>query len=138
MAAGMGMGLVYFAGVKVIGYTIASGVVKHAFQMSGQKKPNVLIAGLIRSGIGLSVGIPFGYAWFNGTIGLDWPQEYFFAALIPIRFAEWLFFFRWQFNRTPLQNRTMFAMLGGTVWSFLLDAIGIVSAFVIPSGAWIC
>jgi hypothetical protein len=39
-----------------------------------------------------------------------------------------------------LKNRpkAIKAALGGTVWSYCLDAAGIAAAMVIPGGIWVC
>ena len=61
------------------------------------------------------------------------------ASLLPIRVAEWLAEI-WIFYDRPLVLRKVDAkaVTGGTIWSYLLDAIGIGAAFVLPGGIWVC
>ena len=64
---------------------------------------------------------------------------YYLGLLVPLRVAEWaltiwLFFDRdWKSSR---KNWKWIAL--GILCSYLLDALAIFSAFVVPGGFWIC
>lgn len=63
----------------------------------------------------------------------------YFAWLVPILLAEW-FVVIWIFYDRALDFGTLDAkaIAGGTIWSYVLDAIGIGAAFVLPGGIWVC
>ena len=62
----------------------------------------------------------------------------FLVGLIPFRIFEW-YFLIWLFYRMEMERRGYrAAILWGVIVSFVLDAIGIVAAFVVPGGFWIC
>jgi len=143
MPAGPGpVGFVAFAGAKLAGYTLAALALKKAF-----KSPdiNILKVGLVRTGIGLVAG-----ALFGGTSILlvmhiqrqstgDLATSLFFALLIPVRIAEWCLLIHLFFDKGLVDRSkdTKYAALG-VIWSFVLDAVGIFAAFVVPGGFWIC
>ena len=70
----------------------------------------------------------------------DWMAYFvFFGLLIPIRLAEWSLLIHLFFDRELTQRgRDLRYAARGTFWSFLLDAVGIGAAFVVPGGFWIC
>lgn len=142
MPAGPGpMGFAAFTGVKFLGYSVAASVLTKAFQSSR----NAWLVGLARTGIGLVAGTLFGGTWFLLSRRFDnkWPDwvaaSVFFGLLIPIRLAEWSLLIHFFFDRGLVQRvkDLKFATLG-SAWSFVLDGIGIVSAFVVPGGFWVC
>jgi hypothetical protein len=135
------LGFAYFAGVKFVGYSAAALVLRRAY-----KKPaNALKVGLARTGIGLVAGTLFGGAsiLISSHLQNNWPGwvtlPIFFSFLIPIRLAEWSLLIHFFFDRGLIQRDKLldFAALG-SLWSFVLDAVGIVAAFVVPGGFWIC
>ena len=68
---------------------------------------------------------------------LDTPL--FFLVLIPVRIAEWALLLRWvyrDFHFGPRQNAFIVAV--GIVTSFALDGLGVLAAFILPGGVWIC
>jgi hypothetical protein len=135
------LGFAYFAGVKFVGYSAAALVLRRAYKTPA----NALKVGLTRTGIGLVAGILFGGASILISTHLqnEWPGwvtvSIFFGFLIPIRLAEWSLLIHIFFDRGLMQRDKLldFAALG-TFWSFALDAVGIVAAFVVPGGFWIC
>lgn len=142
MPAGPGpIGFAAFTGVKFLGYSVAASILTNIFQ----SQRNAWLVGLARTGIGLVAGTLFGGIWILlGTLFHNkWPEWaaalLFFGLLIPIRLAEWSLLIHFFFDRGLVQRvrDLKFAALGG-VWSFVLDGVGIVSAFVIPGGFWVC
>jgi hypothetical protein len=135
------VGYVAFAGVKFVGYAMAALVLRRAYQSTR----NPWVVGLGRTGIGLIAGALFGGIWLLLSMRFEnkWPDwmavSVFFGLLIPIRLGEWCLLIHWFFDR-GLRQREMaekYAMIG-SLWSFALDAVGIVAAFVVPGGFWIC
>jgi hypothetical protein len=135
------IGFVAFAGVKFVGYSAAALILRRAYKTPA----NPLKVGLARTGIGLVAGTVFGGASILISTHLqnDWPgwvtASIFFGFLIPIRLAEWSLLIHFFFDRGLIQRDKLvdFAALG-SLWSFVLDAIGVVAAFVVPGGFWIC
>jgi hypothetical protein len=142
MPAGPGpIGFAAFAGVKFAGYVLASSALRAAYKSS----QNVWKVGAARTAIGIGFGAAFGGIWILLSTRLEnrWPDwlagTAFFGLLLPIRFVEWSLLIHWFFDR-GLGQRTRdlkYSMLG-ILWSFVLDAAGIVFAFVVPGGFWIC
>lgn len=142
MPAGPGpIGFVAFTGVKFVGYVAASLALQNAFKSSR----NVWIAGLARTGIGLVAGVTFGGVWIllSSRFENRWPDwvaySVFFGLLIPIRLAEWSLLIHLFFDKGLVQRaRDLKYAAFGSLWSFVLDAVGIFAAFVVPGGFWIC
>ncbi|HKW35488.1 MAG TPA: hypothetical protein VJN92_20925 [Candidatus Acidoferrum sp.] len=142
MPAGPGpIGFAAFTGVKFLGYSVAASVLTNFFQSS----PSAWLVGLVRTGIGLVAGTLFGGIWLLfGTFSANrWPgwaaASLFFGLLIPIRLAEWSLLIHFFFDRGLVERaRDLKLAAAGSVWSFVLDGVGIVSAFVIPGGFWVC
>jgi hypothetical protein len=143
MPAGPGpIGFVAFAGVKLVGYTIAALALKKAFNSAAASTIKV---GLARTGIGLVAGTLFGGTWILLSMRFEerWPDWMaylvFFGLLIPIRLAEWSLLIHLFFDRGLTQRaRDLGYSALGILWSFLLDAVGIGAAIVVPGGFWIC
>ena len=142
MPAGPGIaGFFYFVGVKAAGYTAAVPFIEPLYN-SDTSKPSVLSVGLTRTVIGVGVGIAYGGLWMlldkfqfsdvvNGIL--------FFGLLVPIRFLEWGALVKIFFDRSLSLRSTLWKVLiGGTVWSFCLDGVGLFAAFVLPGGMWVC
>ncbi len=138
------LGFAYFAGVKFIGYTGAAWALARSYEA---KDTNILKVGLARTALGLAAGAAYGgsFIWLAkyvrvlGAQSGDVSTVLYFGGLIPVRLAEWsfiiwYFFQRGKPNPGPLLGKSSI----GVVWSFVLDAIGIFAAFVIPGGVWIC
>ena len=142
MPAGPGpIGFAAFTGVKFLGYSVAASVLTNVFQTPR----NAWLVGLARTGIGLVAGTLFGGIWILlGTLFHNrWPDWaaalLFFGLLIPIRLAEWSLLIHFFFDRGLLQRvKDLKLATVGSAWSFFLDGVGIVSAFVIPGGFWVC
>jgi hypothetical protein len=149
------LGFAYFAAAKFIGYTgfchffIAPKCKEVLDRTSNSDSselrkgvPLSIKAGVIRTLIGLVTGAIVGIGFYKiPQIAMRYSPDtpYFFALLIPVRIAEWWLLLRWvygDFHLTPRQYLGIIAI--GIVTSFALDGLGVLAAFVIPGGAWIC
>ena len=136
------MGFVYFAAVKAAGYTAASVVLKNGYGLRESPRPNVCGVGLARTGIGIGAGAIYGGLWYfvlSKFVGEQSTAILYYLFLLPLRLAEWSFLI-WLFFDRGLHDRTRlwkFAAFG-TIASYVLDAVGVGAAFVLPGGMWIC
>ena len=142
MPAGPGaMGFVYFAAVKAVGYTAASIVLKKGFGLRQVPKPSIWTLGLTRTGIGIGAGVVYGALWIFGLdkfVG-DTSGVLYYAFLLPIRLAEWVFLIWLLLDRSLHDRARMWKYAAfGTICSYALDAVGVGAAFVLPSGMWVC
>jgi hypothetical protein len=137
-------GFLYFTAVKAAGYTAASVVLKFGYGLRGAPKPAVWAIGLTRTGIGLAAGALYGGIWIfalnalNNSGGEGY-AALFYLFLLPIRLAEWILLI-WLFLDRGLHQRARmwkYAVFG-TICSYVLDAIGVAAAFVLPGGIWVC
>lgn len=131
------LGYAYFAGIKAAGYTLYAKELNRQYDPS--VPPSVWKVGLTRTGIGMAVGAVYGglLSFAPERLG-DALGATFLVGLIPFRIFEW-YFLIWLFYRMETGRRGYrAAILWGVIVSFFLDAIGIVAAFVIPGGFWIC
>ena len=136
------VGFAAFAGVKAIGYTAASFVLKRGYQALAPVNASVLTVGLTRTGIGVAAGLVYGGLWIlvvNQMKEADnWPY-YYYAFLLPVRLAEWTFLIWLFFDRTLHDRVRLWKYIAfGTICSYILDAIGVGAAFVLPGGFWVC
>jgi hypothetical protein len=137
-------GLAYFAGIKLVGYTgYAYFLRKKLFDDSpnGGFTRTVKIGGT-RTGIGLAAGMAYGGLTLltTGIFGEGASAGvYYMLGLLPIRILEW-WLLLWIFFRSKTGDRSKVASgIGlGIVVSYLLDAIGIAAALVLPGGFWVC
>lgn len=135
MAAGAeALGVVYFAAVKLVGYTAAAWFLKRRY---GQPGVNAWAADGVRTVIGLVVGVIAVFLASQLDIFRTTPA--FFILLVPTRIAEWLLLL-WLFFERPAWSwgRALTWASLGTVWPFILDIPAIISAFALPGGVWIC
>ena len=67
------------------------------------------------------------------------PAQYNALSCENIRIAEW-WFLLWLFFRPKIHDvrKRTWGIALGIVVSYLLDAIGILAAFALPGGAWVC
>jgi hypothetical protein len=143
---GTEVGFMYFTAAKLAGYTaychwaIEPQIAK--LEVPTAKIPAAWKAGAVRTLIGLGIGAVVGLSfwkipYFSHSDGMA--TYIFFAFLIPVRVLEWRLLFRWVYGRFPLHGSSRSKLVGGgVVTSFALDALGILAAFVLPGGIWIC
>jgi hypothetical protein len=63
----------------------------------------------------------------------------FFLGLLPVRVGEWLLLLRLAFGQCSRHKAIAARAVGyGILVSYALDAIGIMAAFVLPGGMWVC
>ena len=136
-------GFAYFAGVKAAGYTAAAAVFKRGYQAIAPVKTSIVTVGLTRTGIGVAAGLIYGGLWIFAANQLHNPSDslpiYYYAFLLPVRLAEWTFLI-WLFFDRGLRDRVrMWKFIAfGTICSYVLDAVGVGAALVLPGGFWVC
>jgi hypothetical protein len=160
------MGFTYSLAAKMLGYTafchwvvnpkviatrdvqptMASATDFHldTLQNAGQQRgvPFSLKAGVTRTLIGLVVGVVVGLGFWtipyfsrHDSVG----TVLFFALLVPVRVGEWWLLFRWLYGMRPFSDSLGLTLITwGILISFALDALGIITAFVLPRGMWVC
>jgi len=145
-AGGTAVGFIYFAAAKYAGYTAYC---RWGIQPQLDKPedlfpqlPSAWKAGAVRTLIGLVIGAVVGFGFWaiprfshHDNAG----EVLFFSMLVPVRAFEWWVLLRWVYKDFTLTNgqRTLLICVGIVV-SFLLDGLGILSAFVLPGGMWVC
>ena len=77
-------GYVGFAAVKYVGYSISGAIFNNYYP---DKKANLFLFGLVRTGIGIALGAVVGLI---ALVKLDIALYIFLLGLIPFRIAEWL------------------------------------------------
>jgi hypothetical protein len=162
------MGFAYFLGAKFVGYTaFCHWVITPALEKRGMKPqstgstqplgllpdsqppsaprlaiPSSVKAGVIRTLIGVAVGAVVGLGfwaipYFSKHDTVD--SVLFFVFLIPVRVSEWALLLWWIYRLRPINDYSCMKLITlGILASFALDAIGIISAFVLPGGMWVC
>ncbi len=147
-------GFGYFLLIKWIGYSAFCGIAIPRFSsvesqtslsLTQDRKietttlPNPLKAGLIRTAIGLAVGCAIGIPFY--AVLPTWLDKYssllFFAVLVPVRVGEWALLLKLLYKNATIKARWTLISTG-ILTSFALDAIGVMAAFVLPGGAWVC
>ena len=162
-AGGTAPGFAYFAAAKFLGYTafcrwvieprlretetlVPPGSVL-SFTLRSErplpKIPPAFAAGAVRTAIGVVAGAVAGVAFFHGIPGLEKHNDMvtwiFFVLLVSIRTGEWWLLLWWMYREFPLSKNTRGKLITfGILVSFALDAVGILAAFVLPGGIWIC
>jgi len=133
------LGFLYFTAIKALGYSAAAYQIKSGYGLKGQPKPSTPVVALVRTGIGVAVGIAYWSLWIFTGLGEHGPNSVlWYLLLLPVRAAEWTLLIWLFFDRTLQRARLWkFAALG-TIWSYLLDAIGVGAALVLPGGIWVC
>jgi hypothetical protein len=139
-----GIGYGVFAGVKLLGYMAAAKALKWGYPES---RHGTIKVGAARTAIGMAAGLAYGAVWIwvlekalmPGVNEIAMLSIYYFALLLPLRVAEWGLTI-WLFFDRGLQDKgKLMRWIGwGILCSYLLDVMGLVSAFVVPGGFWIC
>lgn len=135
-------GFLYFAGVKFLGYSAYGYFLRDKLfdDLANGGASRTLKIGGARTGIGLAAGITYGLlAMTTGLFDTDASGVFYFLGLLPIRLGEW-WLLLWLFFRNKIHERarTYWGIGLGVLVSYLLDAIGIAAAFVLPGGIWVC
>ena len=133
------LGFAYFVAVKLVGYTAAGYALRRVYPDS---KTAVAKVGAARTAIGIGAGLAYGALWIYippRVIHGNYSDYLYLPGLFPVRLAEWLWLLHLFFDK-GLGNRSkaIKAAIGGTIWSYCLDAAGIAAALVIPGGIWVC
>ncbi len=138
------VGFAVFAAVKLAGYVGAARALKWGYPAS---RHGVLKVGAARTAIGVVAGLTYGALWIwvlekaliPGVSEMTMLSIYYFALLLPLRVAEWAFTIWLFFDRHFQDKRKLMKWITlGIACSYLLDAVGLFSAFVVPGGFWIC
>ena len=138
------LGFLYFAAAKFAGYTAYS---RWAIQPQAEntgsttKGPSAWKAGAARTLIGICAGVTVGLLFWKlpGISNGITATILFFAVLALVRIFEWWLLLKWLYRSFPLQHNQRNVLIGGgIVTSFVLDAVGIGAAFVLPGGMWVC
>jgi hypothetical protein len=134
-------GFAYFTVIKFLGYSAYAYRLRREFHDADQGAARTFKIGGLRTGIGVVVGVSYG--WLSLASGLfghgDMASAFFLLGLLPIRIGEWLLLLRLVF-KDKIQDRKLTAksVAVGTIVSYGLDFAGIAAAFVLPGGAWVC
>jgi len=122
-----------FVLVKFAGYTAAGHLLRKAYDSPA----NAWKVGAVRTAIGVAAGSAYFAAWLH--LKIDVSPAVWFLGLCPIRVLEWGLLLRIFFEPRLLRTaRSWEYTVYGIVWSFMLDAIGVAAAFVVPGGVWVC
>jgi hypothetical protein len=138
-------GFAYFAGVKLLGYSGYALAVNRTVVVAGSKlrSPNPWWVGVVRTGIGVAVGAVVGLWYWSVASHVPAIEAHadtiFFSFLVPVRILEWLLLLTLFYRKFQFDMRRMAVLIVcGILVSFALDAIGILAAFVLPGGMWVC
>lgn len=127
------LGVAYFAGIKLAGYS-AAGAYVNRHEAVAQPRP--IVFGVARTALGLTVGVA--YALSVSRLDITNGEFAFYIGLVPLRILEWLGIL-WLFYRAvPDRTRWPRYVAAGIGWSFFLDLPAIFAAFALPGGVWIC
>jgi hypothetical protein len=133
------LGFAYFVGVKFAGYTAAALAIRKFYP---EFKGGIAKVGATRTAIGIGAGLAYGGIWLGGVSllhSVDPSMIPYFIGLLPVRIAEWMWLMHLFFDRGLTDPQRAFRVsVGGAVWSYCLDAIGLGAAWVIPGGIWVC
>ena len=140
------LGFVYFVAAKYLGYTgFCRAVVQPQCideESNAARIPSAWKAGAVRTGIGIAIGVVVGLGFWK--IPYFARHEFFdngmfFLLLVPVRIFEWWLLLRWIYGECRLtRQQYIFLIFVGIVASFVLDGLGVLTAFVLPGGAWVC
>ena len=139
------LGFAYFAAVKFAGYRGYAAYLNRsrAVTRTACRTPAIWKSGLVRTGIGIVVGIVVGLGFWKVIPHLEILKNYsdslFFMSLVPVRVLEW-YFFLWLLYRhcdVDRMSKAIFIFIG-IVISFFLDALGYYAMLILSGGAWIC
>ena len=138
-------GFLYFTGVKFAGYSVFTHFLRKKWNDVPERGLSRTFAiGGIRTFIGVAVGISYWalLAWLATLVSTNVEARWsalFMIGLLPVRLAEWYWLVRIVFGKRVRGSPNItWSLVWGTIVSYVLDAIGIAAAFVIPGGMWVC
>ncbi len=139
-------GFAYFVGAKYLGYSLYCGFASRRIAVKQSLPrtdlPSLWGAGAVRTLIGVAVGAVVGLSfwkipYFAAHDTVD--SVLFFTLLIPVRVGEWWLLFRTMYPRSiPGAHSYGWLIALGIVVSFVLDALALLTALVLPGGMWVC
>jgi ABC-type uncharacterized transport system permease subunit len=133
-AGGSTLGIVYFASVKLAGYTAAAAYLRRALP---ENRPVLVLVGASRTLIGLAAG--FASVFLASFIQVHRAEWLFFVLLFPVRIGEWLLLIRLFYPKPGWSwPRSLKLAALGAGWSYVLDVPALLAMFALPGGAWIC
>jgi len=103
--------------------------------------PSAAKAGVVRTLIGLAAGAMVGLGFWRipPLANFDLATPVFFALLVPVRVGEWALLYWWIYKIHPFAEPAGRKLITfGILTSFALDFVGIVAAWVLPGGMWVC
>lgn len=103
--------------------------------------PSAVKAGVVRALIGAAVGAVVGLGFWSipPLRNFDFATPLFFALLVPVRVGEWALLYRWIYRMHPFADPEGMKLITlGILVSFALDAMGMISAVILPGGMWVC
>ncbi len=127
------LGLGYFAGIKLAGYSLAGLYLNRRLETL---KPQPVLFGLARTAIGVAVGA--GFVASADALDLRRGEIVWLALLIPVRIGEWWLALRLFYQRAGPEVAWRPLIARGVLWSFALDLPALLAAFTLPGGIWIC
>jgi hypothetical protein len=132
-AGSTAVGYAAFCGVKLAGYSLSA---LYFRRRHGPALRPLWLFGPARTILGVMAGALVGGACMAAGMESAAP---FLLCLLPVRVLEWMLILWLFFGRIALANgRRWMDCLAGTVWSYVLDAVGIWAAFAVPGGFWVC
>jgi hypothetical protein len=147
------LGFVYFAGVKLAGYTAAGCALNWLYGRHSRQPPLVFnVEGVEAAGKRIAHANPFvfgvartvlgvlgGFAVFALSAIVPGDDRLFYVVLAPVRYLEWLLIIWWFYGRASpgIARLLVYSLLGG-LWSCVLDLPAVAAVFLLPRGCWIC
>jgi hypothetical protein len=129
------LGYLTFAGIKLVGYSIAGYILNRAYNNA---KNFFLVVGVARTLIGLIFGAAIGILLIGDLIFEPLGILLYFTALTPLRIVEWWIVIWWFYDRQSQQRKKDWSYVWyGTGWSFVLDIPAFIGWFS-TAGFWIC
>lgn len=123
-----------FAAVKFAGYAAASALLLRRY---ATRNTNLWKVGATRTGIGIALGAAYAAPWIVANSEPN--VVLWYVGLLPVRIFEWGPLLRIFFEPGILKTGTSWKFSSlGTLWSYALDLVGVLAAFVVPGGFSIC
>ncbi len=129
------IGVGYYCAIKLAGYSAAGYLLNKETPQA--RKPRAISVGLARTLIGVVFGMTVLAALAMASLGSH--RWIFFAALVPIRIAEWMLLILLFYSEAKwtMRQKLGYACLG-VILSFTLDVPTLLAVFKLPGGFWVC